>query len=126
MTSESHQQNKQDLVIRICAILIFGPSLFIMVTLLFFPQKSSTILDFGWVLLLLGTTFLAFSTTKNFIDTIGMNAKKVVSTEADMGIISTGLALVSPLALLSYYFYGVVILSAIIFFAKIFIFKDRA
>ena len=116
---------KQGFATSICAILIFGPALFLLVTL-FLLKTGSTNFDLGWIFLLTGIAFLAFTTTRNFIITIGTSTKKAISTEAEMGLIGIGLGLVSPLAMLSYYFYGVAVLSVMIYFAKIFIFKERA
>ena len=119
------KSGKQGLATRIGAILIFGPALFLLV-ILFLLKTGSTDLDLGWIFLLSGVAFLAFTTIRNFISTIGTSTKRAISTEAEMGLIGIGLGLVSPLAMLSYYFYGVAVLSVMIYFAKIFIFKERA
>ena len=116
---------RQDLAIRVCAVLIFGPALYLIVTL-FLQGAGSAKPGMGWMFVLLGMALLAFATTRNYIGTIGTGAKSTYSAEAEMGILGIGLGMVSPLAMLSYYFYGIAVLSVIIYIAKIFVYKEEA
>ena len=116
---------RQDLAIRICAVLIFGPALFLLVTM-FLQGAGSASPGLGWMFLLVGMALLAFATTRNYIGTIGRGTQGVFSAEAEMGILGIGLGMVAPLGMLSYYFYGIAVLSVIIYIAKIFIIGERA
>jgi hypothetical protein len=124
MEPRSTTPNRSDLIVRIGAVVVFGPLLVILI-LPFLSPGTSAFPPLGWIFLLAGSAFLAFTTLHNFAYSIGIRSKKIISTEAEMGIIGLGLALISPSVLLAGYFYFLVILSAVLIFTGLFMLKDK-
>ena len=118
-------EKEKDLATRICALAILGPGLFIFLAQVWFVE-SSLRPGIGWIFLLLGSSFLSFDVTTYFINSIGTDKKRNISFETALGIIGAGLVFTSPSVMMSYYFGGIVVLSAIIVFAKIFLIKEQA
>ncbi len=118
MAEQAQKIDRRDLWLRISAVCIFGSSLFILIWL-FFLQKNPAF-SFGWLLVMMGYAFLAFTTTRNFINVTSRGDKKAATTETELGILSVGLIFAAPTPLLSYYFLGGVILCAVLFFLELF------
>lgn len=112
--------NRVDLFYRLSGLFILGPALAIIAAYLILP-KDQVIPSAGWLFILLGIAFLAFTTVRNFLITLRARPSHILFTETDMGLIAIGLALVAPSMWLTYYFYYLVILSAAMVLGRIFV-----
>ena len=109
MESRSKSWNWLEILARLSPLFVSGPGLIIFVVHFLSPEQN-VLPDLGWVLILAGYAFLAITTTQNYLSDRINPQKSKLSTVAELGILGTGLALIAPSDLLTYFFiYGFVI-----------------